>query len=289
MIDPAALIIKDNGCIYHLDLHPDEIADTIILVGDPGRVAEVSKYFDKIEYQKANREFITHTGFLGNKSLSVVSTGIGTDNIDIVLNELDALANIDFESRKIKEKLVSLNIIRLGTSGALQKEIPLDCLVVSSFGIGIDNLMHYYQLELNSEESYLLEEFQKHTHLSGTPILPYISEGSIHLRNQFMDGFIHGITITSPGFYAPQGRKLRLTPSFPELIQNCASFKCGHHIVTNFEMETAAIYGLGKLLGHHCISINTIIDNRIEHIFSKNSKQSIDFMIKKALEIIISI
>ena len=289
MIDHSELIIKNNGCIYHLNLHPDEIANTIILVGDPGRVAEVSKYFDRIEYKKENREFITHTGYIGNKRLSVLSTGIGTDNIDIVVNEIDALVNIDFESRNLKEKLTSLNIIRLGTSGAIQKEVLLDSLVVSSFGIGLDNLMHYYKLENNMEEAYLLHEFQNHTHLSGNQILPYIAEGSIHLRNLFMDGFVHGITITSPGFYAPQGRKLRLAPSIPNLIQNCASFKSRQHIIANFEMETAAIYGLGKLLGHHCISINLIIDNRIEKSFSQNLTESIDSMISKALEVIIQI
>lgn len=286
MIGDSELIITNKGCIYHLDLHPEEMADTIITVGDPGRVPGVSKYFDRIEHQKSHREFISHTGYIGNKKITVVSTGIGPDNIDIVLNELDALANINFETREVKKKLTSLTIIRLGTSGSLQEEIPVDSFVKASFGIGLDNLMHYYQQENNTEENYLLNEFKNHTHLTGNPILPYIAEGSIELRNQFSDGFLSGITVTSPGFYAPQGRKLRLAPAFPDLVDNIASFKSGIHKVTNMEMETGAIYALGKLFGHQCLSINTIINNRQSKTFSKDIVISVENMIKKSLEVI---
>lgn len=285
-IGDSELIITDKGCIYHLDLHPDEIADTVITVGDPGRVASVSKYFDSIEVKKSHREFVTHTGYVGNKRISVVSTGIGPDNIDIVLNELDALVNIDFNTRLVKSENVFLNIIRLGTSGSLQADIGVDSLVASTFGIGLDNLLHYYRLENNAEEEFVLAEFQKHTSLSGNPIQPYAVQGSVRLLNNFMDGYEHGITVTCPGFYAPQGRVLRMSLSFPNLVDSLSSFQAGSHRISNFEMETSAIYGLGRLMNHHCLSINTIIANRKTKEFSKNAISSIENMIVKSLEII---
>ncbi|MEO6834031.1 MAG: nucleoside phosphorylase, partial [Chitinophagaceae bacterium] len=200
-IAASELILTEKGSIYHLDLRPEQLADTVITVGDPGRVATVSQHFDRIEHKVEHREFITHTGVLGKKRISVVSTGIGPDNIDIVLNELDALANIDFETRTIRNQKKTLNIIRLGTSGALQKDIPLDSVVASSFAIGLDNLMHFYQYELNPEESFILNEFREHSRMNAAPVLPYIAEGSIKLRSAFADKTINGITITCPGFY----------------------------------------------------------------------------------------
>ncbi|MFA6060226.1 MAG: nucleoside phosphorylase [Taibaiella sp.] len=286
MIANSELIITTEGCIYHLDLHPDEISDTVILVGDPGRVAEVSKYFDRIEHRKAHREFITHTGYLGSKRLSVVSSGIGPDNIDIVLNELDALVNIDFTSREVNEQHRQLNIIRLGTSGSLQESLPVNSLVASTFGIGLDNLLHYYRYENNAEESFILNDFKNHTLLNGNPVQPYVVEGSVRLLNHFTEGFTHGITVTCPGFYAPQGRRLRLPLAFPNLVNNLSSFRSGMHYITNFEMETSAIYGLGKLLGHHCLSLNAIIANRQTRTFSENAPLAIDIMIRKSLDII---
>jgi uridine phosphorylase len=286
MIANSELIITPQGCIYHLDLHPDEISDTVILVGDPGRVAEVSKYFDRIEHRKAHREFITHTGYIGSKRLSVVSSGIGPDNIDIVLNELDALVNIDFSSREINEQHRQLNIIRLGTSGSLQESLPANSFVASTFGIGLDNLLHYYRYENNAEESFILNDFKNHTLLNGNPIQPYVVEGSVRLLNYFTEGYTHGITVTCPGFYAPQGRRLRLPLAFPNLVNNLSSFRSGMHHITNFEMETSAIYGLGKLLGHHCLSINTIIANRQTKTFTENAPLAIDTMIRKSLDII---
>jgi uridine phosphorylase len=286
MIANSELIITPQGCIYHLDLHPDEISNTIILVGDPGRVAEVSKYFDRIEHRKAHREFITHTGYIGSKRLSVVSSGIGPDNIDIVLNELDALVNIDFSSREINEQHRQLNIIRLGTSGSLQESLPANSLVASTFGIGLDNLLHYYRYENNAEESFILNDFKNHTLLNGNPVQPYVVEGSVRLLNHFTEGFTHGITVTCPGFYAPQGRRLRLPLAFPNLVNNLSSFRSGMHYITNFEMETSAIYGLGKLLGHHCLSLNTIIANRQTKTFTENAPLAIDRMIQKSLDII---
>jgi uridine phosphorylase len=286
MIEPSELIITPKGCIYHLDVHPEEIAPTIITVGDPARVPLVSQHFDRIEVQKQHREFITHTGYVGNKRLSVVSTGIGPDNIDIVMNELDALVNIDFDTRELKASHQSLQIIRLGTSGSLHYDIPSDSLVASTFGIGLDNLMHFYKTEPNAEEAYLLQEFINHTQLQQKTVQPYISEASVRLLNHFTDGFYHGITITAPGFYAPQGRKLRLPLAFPNLVEKLESFQCGKHRVTNMEMETSAIYGLGKLLGHQCLSINTIINNRQQGSFSKNTADTVTLMIQKALGII---
>jgi uridine phosphorylase len=286
MIAHSELIITPQDCIYHLDLHPDEISDTIILVGDPGRVAEVSKYFDRIEHRKAHREFITHTGYIGNKRLSVVSSGIGPDNIDIVLNELDALVNIDFISREIKEQHQVLNIIRLGTSGSLQEDLPVNSFVASTFGIGLDNLLHYYRYENNAEESFILNDFKNHTLLNGNPVQPYVVEGSVRLLNHFTEGYAHGITVTCPGFYAPQGRRLRLPLAFPNLVNNLSSFRSGMHYITNFEMETSAIYGLGKLLGHHCLSLNAIIANRQTKTFAENVALVIDQMIRKSLDII---
>lgn len=286
MIGDSELIITNEGCIYHLDLHPDELAETVITVGDPGRVEQISTFFDTIEHRKAHREFITHTGYIGKKRISVLSSGIGPDNIDIVLNELDALVNIDFQTRRVKEKLTSLNILRFGTSGSLQADIPVDSLVASSFGIGLDNLMYFYQLDYNAEEEYLIQQFRNHTHLLDGPIVPYIAEGSIKLRNFFTDGFFSGITVTCPGFYAPQGRQLRLATAYPQLINSLASFRSGSHQITNFEMETSAIYGLGKLFGHHCLSINTIIANRQTQTFSRDPTKSVKKMIETSLEII---
>ncbi|PZF70959.1 nucleoside phosphorylase [Taibaiella soli] len=285
-IGSSELIINESGKIYHLNLAPHEIADTVITVGDPDRVKLVSQYFDKIEYIAQHREFVTHTGYIGQKRISVVSTGIGPDNIDIVFNELDALVNIDFETRLPKETHQSLSVIRLGTSGALQANIPVDSFVVSSFGIGLDNLLHYYQHSNNQEEAYILSDFQTHCKLINTPIVPYIAEGSIRLRNHFTQGYKQGITVTCPGFYGPQGRILRGAVAFPHLIDALSTFDSRQQNVTNFEMETSAIYGLGKILGHQCLSISTIVANRIEKTFSKDSGASVDKMIRQSLELV---
>ncbi|MBL7704108.1 MAG: nucleoside phosphorylase [Taibaiella sp.] len=288
-IGASELIITEKGCIYHLDLHPEEIAHTVITVGDPGRVATVSKYFDRIETQKAHREFVSHTGYIGNKRLSVVSTGIGPDNIDITLNELDALVNIDFNTRLPKTEHTSLEIVRMGTSGALQSDIPVDSLVVSTFGIGLDNLLHYYNYEENAEVAFLRNAFVQHTALENAAIRPYMAEASIHLVNKFpaREGYVHGITVTCPGFYAPQGRQLRLAPAFPQLIDALSGFNSGQHRITNFEMETSAIYGLGKLLGHQCLSISTIVANRQNKTFSKDGAASVENLIKTSLELLV--
>lgn len=284
-LSESELIITPNGAIYHLNLRPEELADTVITVGDPDRVKEVSKYFDKIEYKAQHREFITHTGYIGKKRISVLSSGIGPDNIDIVLNELDALVNIDFTTRTIKPNLKQLQIIRLGTSGSLQKDIPVDSRVVSDFAIGLDNMLLYYKHEINVEEAKIISKFEEHTALKKQKITPYIASSSRKLSNHFQQDYHHGITVTCPGFYGPQGRVLRANIANNLLIDSLTTFN--HPLrITNFEMESSAIYGLGKILGHHCLSINAIIANRIDKTFSKNANQVIDKMISDSLAII---
>lgn len=287
-IAESELIITNRGAIYHLDLRPEELAQTVVLVGDPDRVKKVSKHFDRIEHQLQHREFITHTGYIGNKRLSVLSTGIGPDNIDIALNELDALVNIDFETREVKKQTTALNIVRFGTSGALQGNIPVDSFVASTHGLGFDNLLNYYAYDKTKEENELIDSFVKQTGLNTSITIPYISKGSETLLAKFPNEQYHkGITVTCPGFYGPQGRILRLPVAAPGLINKLTDFKHGSDIITNFEMETSAIYGLGKLLGHHCLSINVIVANRVLQQFSKDSDAAVEKMIKTSLECLI--
>jgi len=285
-IAPSELIINNRGAIYHLDLTPDEIADNIITVGDPARVAEVSKHFDKIEIERSHREFVTHTGWVGNKRISVVSTGIGTDNIDIVLNELDALVNIDFATRTINNNLKHFNTVRVGTSGSLQADVTVDSFVSSTHGVGIDNLMNFYIHDNNEEEKQLLHSFVTQTQLHGRFSLPYIAGASMSLMKHFVEGYHQGITVTCPGFYGPQGRVLRLGITNPQLIDRLTEFKFGQHHITNFEMETAAIYGLGKALQHNCLSLSAIVANRIHKNFSADGFAVVEKLIIKTLEII---
>ena len=285
-IAESEMILNERGAIYHLNLKPDEIGSTVFLVGDPGRVKEVSKHFDKIEYKRDYREFITHTGTIGKKRLTVLSTGIGTDNVDIALNELDALVNIDLSTREIKPTYTSLNLIRIGTSGALQPEIPVDSFIASTHGLGIDNLLNFYRLEQNDEEKQLLHSFVTGTQMHSQIGYPYIAGASASLIKHFVKDFFQGITVTCPGFYGPQGRVLRLGISNPELINRLTQFRFGQHRITNFEMETSAIYGLGRLLGHNCLSLNAVIANRVRKDFSKDSATAVENLIIKVLEIV---
>ena len=282
-IAESELIINSRGAVYHIDLKPEELAPNVILVGDPGRVAQVSRYFDKVEVKQQHREFVSHTGSIGGKRITCLSSGIGPDNIDIVLNELDALVNIDFETRQIKPQLASLNIIRLGTCGSLQADVPVDSFVAGTHGLGLDNLLNYYRLEQNDQEKELLQAFITHTQLTGTT--PYISIAGASLLRHFVDGYHQGITVTCPGFYGPQGRVLRLGISNPHLIDRLTEFRHGNHRIANFEMETSAIYGLGKLLGHHCLSLNAVIANRVRQEFSKDTAATVDNLIRHSLEI----
>lgn len=288
-IGASELIINDRGAIYHLNLRPEEIADTIITVGDPERVAEVSKYFDRVEHKLAHREFITHTGTIGQKRISVLSTGIGPDNIDIALNEIDALANINFDTRTINDQKKSVSIIRMGTCGSLQGEVGVNELVAGTHGLGIDNVLHFYSQENNEEEKAILAAFDEHTKITAHKIQPYIATASAGLIKHFTEGYSHGITVTCPGFYGPQGRILRLPLKMPNLVDQMTSFKYGQHRIANFEMETSAIYGLCNLLGHQCLSINVIIANRVKKEYSKDMGKAVDHMIQKSLGIIATI
>ena len=288
-IADSELIINQRGAIYHLDLRPEELAPFVITVGDPDRVKEVSKHFDEVELTRQHREFITHTGRLGNKRISVVSTGIGPDNIDIVLNELDALVNIDFNTRTIKPELSSLSILRLGTSGSLQADVQVDEFVAGTYGLGLDNLLHFYRTEQHEEEQQLLQSFITQTQAGSQLSTPYISAAAASLLKHFAKGYHAGITVTCPGFYGPQGRVLRLGLAAPSLVDRLTEFRFGQHRITNFEMETSAIYGLGKLLGHHCLSLNAIVANRVNKTFSSDGKAAVEKLIIHSLDIIAGI
>jgi uridine phosphorylase len=285
-IAESELIINSRGAVYHLDTRPEELAPIIITVGDPDRVAAISRHFDSVECKNQHREFVTHTGSCKGKRISVVSTGIGTDNIDIVLNELDALVNIDFASRTIKPVLSSLQVIRVGTSGSLQADIPVDSFVASTHGLGIDNLLNFYRSTHNEEDRELLHAFSTQTQLQQQIAQPYISGAGASLLKHFVTGFHQGITVTCPGFYGPQGRVLRLGLSQPNLVDNLTSFHFGQHRISNFEMETAGIYGLGKLLGHQCLSLSAIVANRVEKTFSQDAAATMESLILRTLDII---
>lgn len=282
-ISDADLIINPDGSIYHLNLLPEDIASTIITVGDPDRVTEVSKYFDRIELKKGKREFITHTGYLGTKRITVISTGIGTDNIDIVLNELDALVNVDFETRKIKETLTSLDIIRIGTSGAIQQDLPIGTILASSHGLGLDSLMNFYATKSSAADQVLLGQVK--AHLKGFDnIQPYLHAGSAVLLNKFAMELDQGITVTAPGFYAPQGRKVRATGSYPDFINQLNTFECNGQRITNLEMETAGIYALAHTLGHQALSINAILASRVQRAFSEHPQMVVTNAIEYILD-----
>ena len=281
LIPDTELILSHKKKIYHLNLSKEEIADDIILVGDPGRVQLISSKFDKIEHKVQHREFITHTGSLNKKRISVISTGIGTDNIDIVLNELDALVNINFDTRKENPKKRSLNLIRLGTSGALQANIKVDTFIASSYGLGFDNLAHFYS-EKEVIEKAMSNAYIKHANWPEELSTPYIIKASERLFSLFSD-LRSGITATAPGFYAPQGRTLRLKPSITNLHEKMESFNFKNNYITNFEMETSALYYLGRTLGHNTLTICAIIGNRLNNQYSKNYNYTIEKMIELVL------
>lgn len=283
-IPESELIINPDGSIYHLNLRPEQLAQTIITVGDPDRVEMVSRHFDHIEYRVQKREFVTHTGTLAGKRMSVISTGIGTDNIDIVLNELDALTNIDFKTRQALPSPISLNIIRIGTSGSLQPDVALDSFLVSEYGIGLDGLLNFYHQKITSEEKDLLDEFTKQLNEAHIP-KPYIAPGNKSLIKKIgKEDMLRGITLTCPGFYAPQGRALRVQANTTNFIEKLHQFKYKNYRLTNFEMETAGIYGLAYALGHQALSCNAILANRINQQFSKNPKQAVEKLIETVLE-----
>ncbi len=282
-IEKSELIINPDGSIYHLKIKSEHLADTIIIVGDPGRVDQISQHFDHIEIKIQNREFVTHTGTYNNKRLTALATGIGTDNIDIVVNELDALVNFDLNTRRRREKLGVLNIIRLGTSGAIQKDIPVNSFVVAEYGLGLDGLIHFYKLENEVQENDMTKAFIRHSQWASDLARPYIVKGSAPLIDKFGEGMIRGITATSPGFYGPQGRVLRLDLKYPHINDLIQSFRFNGYRVTNFEMETSALYALGKMLGHNTVTICAVIANRITGEFNENYKPLIDKFIVELL------
>lgn len=285
-ISETDLILNADGSIYHLNLLPEDVADTVITVGDPDRVGEVSKHFDTTELKKGKREFITHTGSLDGKRITVLSTGIGTDNIDIVFNELDALVNIDFKTRLVNDKLRSLDIIRIGTSGAIQADIPVDELLVSASAFGLDALMHYYHQELNNEKQQLLSAFEKALP-AGYKLSPYFAPAGKTLLQALAHDLPQGITITAPGFYAPQGRQVRAKSLTPGLMDSIQQFSYNGQRITNLEMETAGIYGLANSLGHQALSFNVILANRANHVFSTDPSGVMDKFIGQILQRIV--
>ncbi|SIQ61614.1 nucleoside phosphorylase [Maribacter ulvicola] len=283
-LKPAELIINEDGSIYHLNLLPEDIATTIITVGDPDRVHQVSQHFDTIEVKKGKREFHTHTGHLNGKRISVISTGIGTDNIDIVINELDALVNIDFKTRTLKEKHTSLDIIRIGTTGAIQPDIPIDTFLISKYSLGFDGLLHFYEHD-NINYPDIEDEFIAHTSWNPYKARPYVLSYSEKLGELFSDNRIRlGFTATNTGFYGPQQRQLRITPSQMELLEKLSTFNFKELQLTNLEMETSGIYALAQLLGHEAVSLNCILANRATGEFSVTPTASVDRLIEFCLK-----
>jgi uridine phosphorylase len=288
-IKNSELILNPDGSVYHLNLKPEDISDTIILVGDQDRVEKITKHFDSIEFSTQKREFKTQTGYYQDCRITVLSTGIGPDNIDIVLNELDALVNIDLETRQPKTELTSLNIIRLGTSGSLQKDIPVDAILLSTQGLDINGMLHFYQTEGISNPE-LENAFIKHTDWDKNKARPIVINNSKYLEKHFeSDSIFKGMTGTAGGFYGPQGRVLRLPLNDPDLNSKLDNFSYKDYRITNFEMETSAIYGLSKLMGHEALSMNAIIANRANGDFSKDPNKIIEKLILYALDRIVNI
>lgn len=282
MIADSELILNPDGSIYHLNLLPEDIADTIIFVGDPDRIPLVSQYFDSVDVRKGKREFITHTGQLRGKRISVVSTGIGTDNIDIVLNEIDALVNVDFKTRKIKEQIRSVDIIRIGTSGSIQEDIAMDTILASEYAVGFDTLMQFYKKPYTSEEQEIRDAVNNQ--FSDLSFRPYVGKASVKLLKQIATDLPKGITMTAPGFYAPQGRQIRSNNIYPNLIHQANSIEIAGKRMTNLEMETAGIYALCNMFGHNALSINAILASRVNEKFSTNPADIVDQAIRYVLD-----
>ena len=279
----SELILNADGSLYHINLRPGQLARKVILVGDPQRVPMVSGYFDHIEFEARNREIVTHTGSLNGVQISVMSTGMGPDNIDIVMNEIDALVNIDLNKRIIRNEHTSLEIIRLGTSGSLQADIPVDSFAMATHGLGMDGLLHFYR-HGDVTDRVLTSAFIRQTDWPGSLAEPYVVKGSGMLAERVGAGLHQGITITAPGFYGPQGRALRLAPAFPDLNDRITAFRHEGHRVINFEMETSALYALGRLLGHETLTVCTVLANRVTDTYSADPKKSIKKLIELLLE-----
>ncbi len=285
-ISETDLIINPDGSVYHLNLKPRHIADVVITVGDPGRVHRITKFFDKVEYEMNKREYITHVGTYKGKRITVISTGMGTDNVEILMHELDALVNIDLRKREPKSKKRKLCIIRIGTSGSIQEDIRLGTHVIGEYGVGMDPLMHFYDFEEDEIGKVVSTTLQEQI---GLPFKPYTVRGSDLLIEHFKDIGVLGNTVTCHGFYAPQGRNMRIPSKYPRLLEVFNYFHHNGFWLTNMEMETAGYYALSKLLGHEMISANAIIANRIRNRFSKDPNRIVDALIKKVLEKIVTL
>lgn len=282
-IPESELVINPDGSIYHLNLKPEHLASSIITVGDPERVAAVSRHFDEIEAKISRREFVTHTGSYKGKRLSVMSTGMGTDNIEIFMNEVDALVNVDFQTRRPKPHHTSLNIVRVGTSGSMQPNIPAGSLLASVYGIGLDTLMQFYTGVYSDYEVALGQSVQNALSL---PFRPYCVKGSEKLLAKVGRGLIHGNTVTCPGFFGPQGRMVRIKPAIPDIIERLRQVQLEHTVLTNFEMETAGYYAMGRLLEHEVLSLNAIVANRITKEFAADPGEIVERLITHTLELI---
>lgn len=280
-IPESDLILNPDGSLYHINLRPEEVANTILAVGDPDRVSKVSQYFDSVEVKKAKREIVAHTGYLGSKRLTVISTGMGTDNVEIVLTELDALFNVNLETRTATKTHTSLNIIRMGTSGSLIKEIPVDSVVLSHTGTGLDTLAGFYPVQQSAEVKKRMESFAAYV---GLPFVPAQFSASPDLIHQMKDVGIEGHTLTCPGFYGPQGRAVRLFPFRNDLIATYRAFSYQDFRFTNFEMETSGYYLMAHLLGHEALSVNAIVASRELEVFSTQAEKTVEKMIKSVLE-----
>ncbi len=288
MIHPSELVLNPDNSIYHLKLQPEQIAEKIILVGDPGRVQIVSSFFDKIEHQVSNREFITHTGSYKGERISVIATGIGTDNIDIVINELDALVNVDLKNRVAKKTHKKLQLIRLGTCGSIQEDVPADKIVLSTHAFGLDGLMHYYNYQHSAEENAIRKAFFEQTKWPEEIPKPYLTSASTELVELLEEGNVQGITLTAPGFYAPQGRAIRLKPRVEDMNERLRRFSFEGQRVVNYEMETSALYGLSKLLGHDACTLCAVVANRYANSFSKDYHSVIKSLIINTLKKLVS-
>jgi len=278
------LIINPDGSTYHLHIRPDQLPHKIIMVGDPERVPFVSKYFDKIDHKIHKREFVSHIGQFRNQSIGVISSGIGADNVEIVMNELDALANIDFKTRYAKDQKISLELIRIGTSGSIQEEIPVDSFLVSKAAIGFDNLAQFYGFE--STNMLANDALSLWCQQINYTLPVYGAKASEKLIKQFSSISQHGYTLTAPGFYAPQGRTVRMKSLLPDFLSDVSKTKFEGEIITNIEMETAAYYAFAASLGHEMISLNAILANRLTHEFSKNPEDQINQLIELTLDLI---
>ena len=267
-IPASQLVLNNEGTIYHLNLHPDQLADNVIMVGDPGRVDMIASFFDKIEVERQNRELVTRTGWFNGKRITVLSTGMGTDNLDIVMNELDALANIDLKTRMPKETHRSLNLIRIGTCGALQPDIEPGNNVATRYAIGLDGLLYFYEKHKEVNEIAMRDAFINQMDYPNDLPMPYVVEGSKVLFDKLAEGYYQGVTATAPGFYGPQGRTLRMHLTYPENNSKIENFEYQGWRVCNFEMESSALYGLGKMMGHNCLTVCVVIANRVTEKFT---------------------